>query len=113
MEAKEIKFRDEKAKLRYNKLFRGRYEERELGNNIEKALVNIKSNVYCGIQIPKKLIPKAYSKNYKINNLWKYNLPNGWRLLYSIQSLNKITIIAVIIEYLDHKNYEKRFSYFV
>lgn len=66
----------------------------------------MKKNPFCGIQIPKKLIPKIYIKNYGIDNLWKYDLPKAWRLLYSIVG-NEIRIIAIVIEWLSHKEYEK------
>jgi len=49
-------------------------------------------------------------KKYKISNLWKYDLTNGWRLIYTIES-DEIRIISIILEWFDHKNYEKRFGY--
>lgn len=113
IEAKEIIFCNEKIKIKYNNLFLGDYPERELAENIEKALFKIKKNAFSGIQIAKRLIPKEYIKKYNISNLWKYNLPNGWRLIYSIQSHEEIAVVAIIIEYLDHKDYEKRFKYVV
>jgi len=42
---------------------------------------NIEKNAFCGIQISKRLIPEAYAKK-GIKNLWKYDLPRGWRLMY-------------------------------
>lgn len=59
--------------------------------------------------MPKKLIPKDYKK-YGIDNLWKYDLPNGWRLMYSVAN-DEVKIISIVLEWLDHKNYEKRFGY--
>ncbi len=43
------------------------------------------------------MIPKEYIKKYKIDNLWKYNLPNAWRLLYTIKG-NEVMIVSVILE---------------
>jgi len=40
--------------------------------------------LFVEFKFPKKLIPKEYVKN-----LWKYNLPCAWRLIYSIES-NKL-----------------------
>lgn len=39
--------------------------------NFKVQFVNEKiiQNPFCGIQIPKKLIPKVYIKKYKIKNL--------------------------------------------
>ncbi len=62
------------------------------------------------MEIPKRLIPKEYKQRYGINNLWKYNLPNAWRLVYSITG-NEVEIIAILLEWFDHKDYERRFKY--
>ncbi len=45
-----------------------------------------------------------------IDNLFWHNLPKGWRLVYSIAG-NNVEVLAIIIEYFDHKNYERRFKY--
>ncbi|MFT4326857.1 MAG: hypothetical protein ACMXYK_05115, partial [Candidatus Woesearchaeota archaeon] len=60
--------------------------------------------------IPKKLIPKEYTTKYGIKNLWKYDLPKGWRLVYSIVN-EEIFVVTVILEWFKHKEYEKRFNY--
>ncbi len=63
-----------------------------------------------GYSPPKRLIPKHYIKRYGIDNLWKYDLPKGWRLLYSI-AREEILIVAIILEWLSHPEYERRFGY--
>ena len=78
---------------------------------LDKAIAKLNENVFCGEQIPKDRIPKEYAQKYKINNLWWYPLPKGWRLVYSVVNPNSVEILAVIIEYFDHKNYERRFKY--
>jgi len=70
----------------------------------------MKINPTCGTRIPKKLWPKLYSKRYEINNLWKYDLPNAWRLIYTIDS-NEIRIMNIILEWFDHKEYDRMFKY--
>ena len=62
------------------------------------------------LQTPKKLWPKDYVKKYNIDNLWKYDLPNAWRLIYTIKA-DQITVLAVVLEWFDHKDYERRFRY--
>ena len=64
----------------------------------------------AGIQIQKKLIPKEYITKYEIDNLWKYNLPNAWRLIYTVAN-NKVTVLSIVLEWMTHKEYEKRFKY--
>ena len=49
-------------------------------------------------------------KKYEINNLWKYNLPNGWRLIYTVKA-SSVEIVSIILEWSDHKSYERRFGY--
>jgi len=83
----------------------------QLFNQLNKAFENIEENAFCGIQIPKRLIPKEYEKKFgKLTNLWKYNLPDAWRLIYTIKN-NQIDILSIILEWLDHKEYERRFNY--
>lgn len=86
-------------------------KESTLKKFLTRAIKDIQKNTFCGVQIPKKIIPKEYIRKYKINNLWKYNLPDGWRLIYSITTPNKVEILTVILEWFDHKNYEIRFKY--
>ncbi|MDI6708812.1 MAG: hypothetical protein QME47_07005, partial [Candidatus Thermoplasmatota archaeon] len=57
---------------------------------VEKATVIIKKGraiVYQGFTDEEgkcTLIPKEYIEKYSIDNLWKYNMPKAWRLLYSV-----------------------------
>ena len=77
---------------------------------IRKAIEDLKQNAFCGIPMPKRLIPKEYALKYHVNNLWKYDLPNAWRLIYTIAK-DEVKIMAIILEWFDHKDYEKRFGY--
>ena len=105
----EVIFGDERVKKNFEKLSKT-YEEK-LKNQLIKAFENLEEDAFCGIQIPKNLIPKEYHKRFgKLANLWKYNLPDAWRLIYTIKN-DKITIISVILEWMDHKEYERRFKY--
>jgi hypothetical protein len=83
----------------------------DLAKQLLKAKENIKENAFCGIQVPKKKIPNEWIKKYKINNLWKYNLPNAWRLLYSVTTPTKIEIISVFLDWMNHKDYDRLFGY--
>jgi len=76
-----------------------------------RAIQDLKENAFFGIQIPKRLFPKEYVQKYGINNLWKYDLPRGWRLLYTIAPNNEVELISAILEWFDHKDYERRFGY--
>ena len=76
-----------------------------------RAIKDLQQNAFSGIQIPKRLFPKEYVQKYGIKNLWKYDLPNGWRLLYNVTPENEVELISAILEWFDHKEYERRFKY--
>jgi hypothetical protein len=101
----EVQFANEKVKDAFEKL-----TDLNLKNFIERAFCDIKENPFCGIQIPKRQIPKDYIKKFDIHNVWKYNLPNAWRLIYSIKG-GEVIILTIILEWMDHKEYERRFKY--
>jgi len=105
-----IQFANEKVEEAFKKLNLGKYEEERLYGWILRAFKDLKENPFCGIQIQRRLIPKYYIQKYSVKNLWKYNLPDAWRLIYSIEA-NQIFIISIILEWLDHKEYERRFGY--
>jgi hypothetical protein len=71
---------------RYNKLFlcsnREELKEKEIFNQLNTAFDMIAMDPFCGIQGPKRLIPKVYITKYGIENLWKYNFLKNWRLMY-------------------------------
>ncbi len=106
----DIRFANTNIKKSFYKLKNGDNSERELFKFANQALDNIEENAFCGIQIPKKQIPKEYRKKFGIANVWKYDLPRGWRLLYSIVN-DDIVVISLVLEWFDHKSYEKRFNY--
>ena len=99
------------AEISLVKTFYELAENNPLKKSIRKAIDNLKKNVFAGENIPKNLIPKEYIQKYEIDNLWRYPLANAWRLVYSIVTPSNVEILAVIIEYFDHKNYERRFGY--
>jgi Txe/YoeB family toxin of Txe-Axe toxin-antitoxin module len=102
-----VVFADEKLKEAY---YTVKDSDPTLFKFLDRATDEIKTNPKCGIPIPKRLIPKVYIQKYSINNLWKYNLPNAWRLVYSITG-NNVEIIAILLEWFPHKEYERRFKY--
>jgi len=103
-------FLNERLKLNFKTLKDKAHEDEKLYNFINRAINDLKQNPFCGVRIQKKLWPKKYIQKYKISNLRKYDLPRGWRLLYTIES-DEIKIISILLEWLNHKDYEKRFKY--
>ena len=90
-------------------------------NKINKSIYNsfisklelIKNNPVCGDKIPQIKIPKEYILKNRINNLFRLELSNYWRCLYSLidEKNNKIEIIAFVIDCIDHNQYNKKFKY--
>ena len=106
----ETRFIEQTIKEAFYNLQNGDSSEKELFRFINQAMDNIEKNAFCGIQIPKNQIPKEYIKKYGVTNLWKYDLPNAWRLIYSIRG-GKAIIVSVVLEWMTHKEYERRFGY--
>jgi len=101
-------FADDKIEKEFEKLD----ESDELKKYLKRAIKDIQINAFCGIQLPKRLIPKEYIQKYGVKNLWKYDLPDGWRIIYSITTPTKIHIVSIILEWFtSHKEYERRFKY--
>lgn len=105
-----IRFFDKPLEEAFYKLEQGDEQEKEMFRLINQAMDNIEKNAFCGIQIPKKLIPNEYHQKYEVTNLWKYDLPRGWRLVYSIVR-DEIVVVSLVLEWFDHKGYERRFNY--
>jgi len=107
----EIKFGNEDIKKAYLELDSKRFQEKQLKQWLERAFEDLEENAFSGIQIPKKLIPKEYRLKFgKLDNLWKYNLPNAWRLIYTIKQ-HQVVVLSIILEWMEHKEYERKFKY--
>ena len=105
-----VTFCDKKTEDDFESLKEGKFEDKELYKFIDRSINDLKKNPTCGTRIEKRLWPKEYKQKYGITNLWKYDLPNAWRVVYTIQS-NEVMIISVILEWFNHKDYERRFHY--
>jgi hypothetical protein len=84
--------------------------ETQLLNSIKQKSNILRENPFYGNPISKKLIPKELIKKYKIGNLWRIELTNFWRMLYTIKG-DEIEVICFILEICDHKKYNKLFGY--
>jgi hypothetical protein len=81
-------------------------------NSFLQKIELIKKNPQIGNKIQKKLIPREYILKYEINNLFRLELSNYWRLLYTLtEEDNKIELIAFVIDCIDHNKYNKKFKY--
>ncbi|MBN1156943.1 type II toxin-antitoxin system RelE/ParE family toxin [Candidatus Woesearchaeota archaeon] len=86
--------------------------EASILNALHKKCELIKMNFHYGQPIAKRLIPDGYRIKYGITNLFRVELPNYWRMLYTlVDGENEIEIIAFVLDIIDHKKYDKKFGY--
>ena len=85
-------------------------DHQTLLNAIKQRIEFLKANPQYGIHISKEKIPKEYILKYDVNNIWKTDLPGAWRMIYTIRG-SEVEIISLILDILNHKDYEKRFGY--
>lgn len=69
----------------------------------------LKENSQYGDPIAKDLIPKEFKK-VGIKNLYRVELSNYWRALYTIEG-TKVEIFLFVLSIVDHKDYNKLFKY--
>ena len=105
-----VTFIDKKLEKEFEELNEGKFEDKKLYDFINRAIKDLKLNPNCGTKIQKDRWPKEYIKNYEVTNLWKYDLPNAWRLIYTIEA-DEIKLVNIILEWMTHKEYERRFKY--
>jgi hypothetical protein len=64
-----------------------------------------------GESIRKGLIPKALIRRYAVDNLWRLELPDAWRVLYTIAAKPGRGPEVFILRILTHKEYDRLFGY--
>jgi len=84
--------------------------EIQLFNSIKQKIKWIKENPFYGSQIEKKKIPEVLIKKYNLKNLWRVELTNFWRMIYTIKG-NNVEVICFVLEICDHEKYNKLFGY--
>lgn len=85
-------------------------KDQQLLKSIENKIAYLKMNSQAGIAIPKSQIAKKYIELYSVTNLWKLDLVDGWRLIYTLKN-EEVEILAVILDFYDHPTYDKLFGY--
>lgn len=85
-------------------------EEIQLLRSIKQKIDFIKVNPFYGDNIQKHLIPKEYLIKYQVSNLFRVELSNFWRMIYTVKG-NQAEIINFILDIIDHPTYDKKFGY--
>jgi hypothetical protein len=87
-------------------------QERMIFDALNKKIQLIKANHHYGEPIAKKLIPEEYKIKYSVSNLFWVELPNFWRMLYTLTNNDsEVEIIAFVLDVFDHDKYNKKFGY--
>ncbi|QLH06941.1 hypothetical protein C5F50_07550 [Nitrosopumilus ureiphilus] len=80
---------------------------------INQAIADLKQDKIIGEHVKKKQIPKYYVTKHNISILYRYALPNRWRLIYSIIEFEvKGELSILLLELMNHDSYNKRFGYY-
>lgn len=66
----------------------------------------LKENKFAGELVRKSQIPKVYIERFKVNNLYRYGHPEGYRSFYTI-----IDKCPHILDLMSHPEYDKVFRY--
>lgn len=87
-------------------------QERMLLKAVNQKIDLIKANFHYGDPISKDKIPKEYVQKYAITNLFRVELPNFWRMLYTVvEGSSNIEIVSFVLDIIDHSTYNKKFGY--
>ena len=82
----------------------------QLLNAIEREKKNLRINPQIGEHIPRRNISKPVIRRYGTDRLWKLDLVGYWRLIYTIVG-DEVKIVTFVLEFMDHKKYDKIFGY--
>jgi hypothetical protein len=87
----------------------------ESDNKIKKWIDDmeniLKENKLAGQSIPKKQIPKRYIDRYGVNNLFRYQHPEGYRSCYTLLNIEGVGVCPIILDIMTHKEYNIVFGY--
>lgn len=84
-------------------------EARSLIDSIDRVRDILKDNPQFGDPIRKSLIPKSF-KAQGIKNLYRAELSNFWRMLYTLEG-SKVEIFLFVLNIINHSTYNKIFGY--
>ncbi len=86
-------------------------EDDPFKKEINKANEILLENCTSGDKIEHGRWSDYYVKKYKINNLWRYDLSDGKRFVYTILGVASGFTVSIIEAFETHAEYEKRFGY--
>jgi hypothetical protein len=84
-----------------------RHKFRKWMNDMENVL---KGNMLAGDPVPKVQIPRHYRDKFGLNNLYRYEHPEGYRSCYTLLTYH-VGVCPLILDLNSHKEYSRIFGY--
>lgn len=84
-------------------------EAQILLRSIHRLIDILKENPQFGDPVRKQLIPRQFQET-EVQNLYRAELSNYWRMLYTLQG-TQVEIFCFVLSIMDHKEYDKLFGY--
>ena len=82
---------------------------------LEWWIARLREDAFAGDQIPKDRIPPQLATRNelpgRLSNVWRFELPLGFRGVYTIQSAPGIGTVVLVLEIVSHKQYDRLFGY--
>ncbi|MCX6708839.1 MAG: hypothetical protein NTW67_04315 [Candidatus Woesearchaeota archaeon] len=88
---------------------RGDKEAETMLRSIHRIIDVLKEHPQFGDPIKKQLIPQKFLE-MEIQNLYRAELSNYWRMLYTLEG-TQIEIFCFVLSIMDHKEYDQLFGY--
>ena len=76
---------------------------------IDEMVRILRETPFSGDHIKRRLIPLKYKRAVK--TLFRYQHPEGYRSIFTLTKDNQAVFQIVILEFLDHKQYDRLFGY--
>ena len=85
-------------------------EKGQIHKDVKKTIEELKKEKIVGTHLQRNKVPKYYIRKHGFNAYYKVVLPENWRLIYGITSINREKC-ALLMEVFDHIDYNKRFGF--
>ena len=70
----------------------------------------LKENMFAGEAILKSQIPQWYKDRYGVNNLYRYQHPEGCRSCYTLLNVDGLRVCPFVLDFLTHVEYDRVFG---
>jgi mRNA-degrading endonuclease RelE of RelBE toxin-antitoxin system len=96
--------------VEFTKFYKSLGKTDPLKIQLDETMDLLKKDPTIGNRIKTNLWPKKYMRKFGINNLYRYRVGTNWRVIYTILGKSD-GLVCVILDMLDHKNYDILFGY--